>query len=107
MIVMGLLWQSLAMACPVHTFDADEFAHALLHWSEQAHRHDEDGSVHQEASNEAIQHVTIDGALLIAGLWMSWPWPTFAPQHDSVPIANAATAPSADLRPLRKPPRTC
>lgn len=52
-------------ALPAHAGDVD---HALLHWQEEAHHHDDDGSYHLGDSGEAVAHVQLDGALQLTAL---------------------------------------
>lgn len=63
-LLASLCWQSLAVAGQSLVFaQADQLAHALLHWQDSAHHHHDDGSVHDEDSPEGAIHVAADGAL--------------------------------------------
>ncbi len=60
-LLISLLWQSLAMARIGSTVNPlADLAHATLHWQEKAHHHNEDGSLQMDDSRESVQHVVID-----------------------------------------------
>jgi hypothetical protein len=60
-------WQSLAYAgADVVVADGDEQVHAVLHFEDEAHHHDEhDGSFHQDESPASTQH-SMDDACVFA-----------------------------------------
>lgn len=63
LLLSGMLWQMLTMAGQMVVFaHGEDLEHALKHWHERAHHHEEGGTFRTEHSNEAIQHVAIDGA---------------------------------------------
>ena len=83
-VLIAMLWQSLAMArigSSVNVLvDAE---HAALHWQEKSHHHHDDGSYHQDDSKESAQHVVTDH--LSASLAMITP-----SSQDCTPSGSAA-----------------
>jgi hypothetical protein len=60
-MLFAMLWQSMALArvgSSVNVLaDPD---HAALHWQEEGHHHNEDGSYHLDDSHESAQHLADD-----------------------------------------------
>lgn len=62
LLVVAALWQALAAAgqeLVVHY--AGGFTHALMHWENEGHRHNDDGSFHADTSEDGVRHVALDG----------------------------------------------
>lgn len=106
LVLLSVLWQSFAIAGQATAFaDAEEVAHAALHWQEEGHHHHDDGSVTQDDSDESLQHLAFDGCLSTSVLWQSASF-SFAPVGGAPPlIADEAAIPSPHLAGLRRPPR--
>lgn len=69
LILLVLLWQSVAVAAPGWAFSqVQDLAHSVLHWSAGAHHHHDDGSHHQDDSAESVQHVIADAGVHAATL---------------------------------------
>ncbi|MFP5476715.1 MAG: hypothetical protein ACLGJD_24000 [Gammaproteobacteria bacterium] len=105
-VLFGMLWQSFAMAgANVLAGTAEDTAHTVLHWQEQGHHHDDDGSYHADDSADSIQHVALDGALspyaLLSAVDMQVPP---CPGVQQLPTHSAAF-PDPDADRLRRPPR--
>lgn len=105
-LLLALLWQSLALARAGSSISAvADPAHAVLHWQDEAHHHHDDGSHHVDDSAESAQHLAADHAGGSVALL-----PTGS---DSLVIGNAAPSasrgevPSAHpyLDGLLRPPR--
>jgi hypothetical protein len=105
-MLVAMLWQSVAMARPGSTVNAlVDPEHALLHWQEEGHHHHEDGSYHHDDSKESVQHVVTDH--LYASLALS-----VACSQDFPPMGSAAPngpherlVPNPALDGLLRPPR--
>jgi hypothetical protein len=64
LLVLSLLHHGLVMAGSGFIYHSGEgIAHALMHWQNTGHHHHDDGSVHQDHSDESGSHVQADGAL--------------------------------------------
>jgi hypothetical protein len=106
-MLLAMLWQSVAMARPGSTVNAlVDLEHALLHWHGEGHHHLEDGSYQQDDSKESVQHVVTDH------LNASLAW-TAASSHDFPPLGSAAPdgpherlVPNPALDGLLRPPRS-
>lgn len=107
LLLFSLFWQAVALAGHVTSPVAEdaEQAHALLHWQEAAHHHDEDGGVHLDDSQDAVQHIALDGALHGAALLPAClPLPAGAAGVAPV-VLQDRLAPGPFLLGLRRPPR--
>lgn len=85
---------------------AASLAHAALHWNEEAHHHHDDGSLHQDVSDESIQHIQSDGWLSAASLpachlCHGLALPPFT-EHD---LTSGPAPPAPYLEGLKRPPR--
>jgi len=105
-LLISMCWQVFAIAGQATVFaDAEEIAHAALHWQEESHHHHDDGSVAQDDSDESVQHVVADGCLSTSLVWPSTSF-SFAPLASARPqIADETASPSPHLAGLRRPPR--
>ncbi len=107
-LMLCMCWQALAYAgSAVVLADADELAHASMHFEGAAHHHDEhdDGDIHLDQSPASAQHLMDEACVyapaLIAVLDLALP--TLRPD---LPVAAiAAAAPPPFLRGLERPPR--
>jgi hypothetical protein len=106
LLLLSVFWQAFAIAGQATAFaDAQEIAHAMLHWQEEAHHHHDDGSVALDDSDESLQHVVADGCLGSSAVWASTSF-TFASAVGTRPlIANELPRPGPHLDGLRRPPR--
>lgn len=105
LLVVSAFWQVIAIAGQATAFgSAEETAHAMLHWQEQTHHH-EDGTVMQDDSDESLQHVVADGCLSAAAVWATASF-SLAPADASRPATGTSTAlPYPPLDGPRRPPR--
>lgn len=105
-LVMSAFWQVIAIAGQATAFgNKEEAAHALLHWQEENHHHDADGSVTQDDSDESLQHVVADGCLGSIAVWAtaSFGFEPASALRPSTRIDRALPTPPPDG--LRRPPR--
>jgi hypothetical protein len=106
LLLLSAFWQAFAIAGQATAFaDAQEIAHAVLHWQEEAHHHHGDGSVALDDSDESLQHVASDGCLGSSAVWATMSF-TFAPAVGAPPLA-VNELPRAGPHPdgPRRPPR--
>ncbi|MNX98091.1 hypothetical protein D3C86_1304840 [compost metagenome] len=106
LLLLSVFWQAFAIAGQATAFaDAEEVAHAALHWQEESHHHHDDGSVALDDSDESLQHVVADGCLSTLLVWQITSF-SFAPLASARPlIADETASPSPHLAGRRRPPR--
>lgn len=106
LVLMGMLWQSFAAAGQGTLMSSGEdLAHSVLHWQETGHHHDEDGTYHQDNSDESSQHLALDSALGAPALW-SAPQMKLAEVVETPPtVHDDRTVPGHIPERLRRPPR--
>lgn len=106
LVLAGMFWQAMGVAGRGALAGVGEdVAHVLLHWSESAHHHHEDGSYDQDGSDEAVRHVLADDALTAPALCLT-PDGTFFPASAPAPgDALAVLLPDPFPDRLRRPPR--
>ena len=69
LIIVSLLWHTFAMAhAMLASGHAEGVAHVALHLENEPHHHHDDGSFHQDRSDESVQHVHADGCANTAGV---------------------------------------
>lgn len=106
MMLIAMLWQSVALARIGSTVNAlADLAHMALHWQGTGHHHHEDGSYHQDDSNESVQHVLSEHVSPVAAL-------TMMSSHDFPQLGSTAPdsvhgtlLPNPPLDGLLRPPR--
>lgn len=106
-VLAGMFWQAMGVAGRSALVVAGEdVAHALMHWSESAHHHHDDGSYDEDGSVDAVRHVLADDALTAPAIGLALDI-QFVPQSAHRP-ADVTRAPLPDPVPdrLRRPPRT-
>jgi hypothetical protein len=106
LLLLSAFWQAFAIAGQATAFaDAQEIAHAVLHWQEEAHHHHDDGSVALDDSAESLEHVVADGCVGSSAVWATTSF-TFAPAVGAPPLA-VNELPRAGPHPdgPRRPPR--
>jgi hypothetical protein len=108
LLVISLLWHTFAMTHVGLQYDhGDGAAHVALHLEKEPHHHHDDGTFHQDDSDESVQHVYADACASTAGFV-----PTHSPTiaRDGCAVAGASAAPTAHDSPIlegpRRPPRT-
>jgi hypothetical protein len=85
----------------------DESGHALAHYADQAHHHDDDGAMHADDSDESVTHLHGDDwlttpVLVVQTMTVHFPTPAgVAPPT----VGNRAAPPPFLERPIR-PPRS-
>lgn len=105
-MLFAMLWQSVAMARIGSTVNAMlDLEHASMHWLEEGHHHNGDGSYHLDDSNEAAQHIAIDHTSSSVAL-EELSSPHFPHQGLTAPKDRPTTrVPDPDLDGLLRPPR--
>jgi hypothetical protein len=105
--MFALLWQSVAAAGQVWpAAQAQQLAHAALHWLERGHHHHDDGSYHEDDSSESVQHLMADGgthvSLLLPGGWTTGPC-----MRSSAPVMTVVSiGPPPFIDGPHRPPRS-
>lgn len=106
LLVVSAFWQVIAVAGQATAFgNAEENAHALLHWQEESHHHLDDGAVVQDDSDESLEHVVADGCVGAAAVWTTASFdlaPAEAMRHR---MTEEAALPSPPPDGPRRPPR--
>lgn len=105
-MLFAMLWQSVALARAGSTVNAlTDLAHATLHWQEEGHHHQEDGSYQLDNSSESVQHLLSDhvGAAAVFMVSSSQVFP--APGSDAPGGLHETSAPNPVLDGLLRPPR--
>ena len=107
LLMISLLWHTFAMAqAGLQYGHGDGAAHVVLHLEKEPHHHHDDGTFHQDDTDESVKHVYADSCANTAAFV-----PTHAPsvaregcaltQSSSVPIRHD----SPILEGPRRPPR--
>jgi len=100
-----LLWQSQAVAHAAVAAPGDgDLAHAILHWSDEAHHH-HDGDIHVDDSDASVAHVLSDHLCSGAALPCSPLLLSDASPGEALPITAQEQAPTPYLDGLLRPPR--
>lgn len=105
-IAASLMFQSMASAGGGVIAHAGEgLAHAVLHWEKGPHHHHDDGSLHEEDSDQSRTHLIADCALCVAALIPSpaTPVPPAVPARSRSSASPEVTPPVLDGP--RRPPR--
>jgi len=107
-LLLSFFCQAFATARQTVSFDhegAFQVAHAEMHLDGAAHHHDEDGVMHQDDSQESIQHMLADAGPGTAALFH---FPQLSLPLDGSPapaVSAESLTPSPYLDGLRRPPR--
>jgi hypothetical protein len=85
----------------------DETGHALAHYAEQAHHHENDGAMHAGDSDESVMHLHGDDwvtapALVVQALTFEFP----APASSAPPSLGSHATPPPFLEGPIRPPRS-
>jgi len=109
-LVAAMALQFFAVVGESVAFDknhAGAFAHTLMHWNDEGHHHHDDGSIHQDGSDESLQHLQADGIAGANGALTSRGFPDFARLLSLAPPADAPSARAGPfLEGLKRPPRS-
>jgi hypothetical protein len=107
LLVVSLLWHTFATAHIALVYDHGEgVAHVALHLEKEPHHHHDDGTFHQDSTDESVKHVYADGCANTAGFV-----PTHIASHlaDVRAVVQFSSAPAAHDSPIlegpRRPPR--
>lgn len=107
LLVISLLWHGFAVASAGFAQDhGDSVEHAVLHLEKEPHHHHDDGTFHEDGTDESMKHVYADSCANLAAVV-----PTHAvAAHLEVPghaqlSCPAAERDSAILEGPRRPPR--
>ena len=106
-LVASLCWQALTVAGQGIAFaGAEDAAHALLHWNDSAHHHDDDGAVSHDDTSSALSHVAGDGAFQSPAITAALQ--AQAVSAPSLPPAEVEARGASPPHPdgLRRPPRS-
>ena len=102
----ALLFQGFATAAGgLALHGTDGIAHAVLHWQDVGHHHHDDGSVHEEQSDESRAHLHADSALLVIALPSAPQLAAAQPVAPQPARAGASTLAASFLAGLIRPPR--
>lgn len=106
LLVISMPFQSVAWAGQgLIGHLADGLAHAVLHLDREAHHHHEDGSVHEEQSEQSQRHLQADVALGAVALVAGELRLAFGAAHDSALPHTLPEAPPPVLDRPTRPPR--
>lgn len=106
LLLASLFWQSLTMAGQVAVSAPDEGrSHSVLHWLDSAHHHHDDGVVHADSGDDALQHIALDGALQTAALLPSLLVTASAAGHVFLPMLQERGQPPPWIEGPTRPPR--
>jgi hypothetical protein len=106
-LILSLLWHTFAMAgAGLTVAHGDGIAHMVLHLDNKPHHHHDDGSFHQDDSDESVKHVSADSCANTAGFVPASP----APMPTDFRAVEQLTRPdsvhaSPVLEGPRRPPR--
>lgn len=105
MMVVSVLWQSVAMAglAPAAQATTDS-AHRLLHWQGKAHHHHE-SNITVDDSHESTHHVALDDGAQALALTSNFAVPQVLIEHAPLPTFTRTGIPSPELTGLERPPR--
>jgi hypothetical protein len=90
----------------------DDTGHALAHYADEAHHHDDDGTMHADDSDESVAHPHGDDWVSTPGLVVQSMAVTFLAPADAAPkrVSSSATSPpflEGPIRPPRSTIRSC
>jgi hypothetical protein len=109
-LLLSVFWHYAAMAGGGSVLGlGEESGHAVLHWQEQAHHHDDhgghDGDFHVDDSSDSLTHLHLDGAL--TGTALPVDGVPAVPRLATVAPADRAMPelPTPPPTGLRRPPR--
>jgi len=106
LLLTSLFWQSLTMAGQVAALaHGEDFSHTVLHWLDSAHHHHDDGTVHADPGDDALQHIALDGALQTAALLPSLLVTASATGHVFLPMPQERGQPPPWMEGPTRPPR--
>jgi hypothetical protein len=88
---------------PLHA--AGGLAHDLMHWDKQSHHHHEDGTLHQEDSDEGFRHLQQDTFLSLMGLPSCVAISLIPATPWAPPVFDSSRVPAPVLDGPRRPPR--
>jgi hypothetical protein len=68
-LAVSLIWHAFAVAdLGLLCHHGEGVAHAALHMEKEGHHHHDDGTFHQDDSDESLQHVYADGCANASGV---------------------------------------
>lgn len=106
MLAVSLITQSFASAGQgLVTHLGEGLEHALLHASKDAHHHHDDGSFHEDESDESNRHLQADSALNAVALLSPAAGMLIAANPGDVLSSASQEAPPPILDGPRRPPR--
>lgn len=107
LFVALLPWQSLAWAADTACeHGMHEASHVVTHWLGEAHHHHDDGSVHEDDSDESVWHLHADSHLnSVSVLPGEQTWLLSLPPSNGPPSLQSSLPQAPFLEGLRRPPR--
>jgi hypothetical protein len=107
-VLLALLWQTAATA-RVHAAGMQStgahLAHAALHGGIDSHHHHDDGTTHENDSNESAQHTAADHASVSAAIVSSFVQGFSVVEMCVAPCLSAADIPNPHVGLPFRPPR--
>jgi hypothetical protein len=73
LLLMAMLWQSVAVARVGTWSTVSDLVHAVMHWQDEGHHHHDDGTYHVDDSTESVRHLIADHSSATVGLLTSAP----------------------------------
>ena len=107
-LLLSIFCQAFATARQVVAFDhegAFEVVHAEVHLEGAAHHHDEDGVMHQDDSQESIQHMLAEACPGTAAIFHFSQLSLPLDRSPTPAVTAESVSPSPYLDGLRRPPR--
>jgi hypothetical protein len=104
-VLFATLFQAVGMARGLGLNAYGDIAHAGLHWQERGHHHHHDGTIHQDESNDSVQHIIADQVNAPSAL-LAGTGPNLMPPAHLLPLdAESLRLPHPYLDGLLRPPR--
>jgi len=105
MLLLALLWQSVAYAGSVLAVQLDEVEHAGMHVLSEKHHHADDGTVQKDDSAESKLHLAADACFCPLSLApFEWAF-RFANTSFAPEVAGPDVLEERCVVPARRPPR--
>lgn len=107
-LLLSFFCQAFAASRQVVSFDhegAFQVGHAEMHLEGAAHHHDENGVMHQDDSQESIQHILAEAGSGLAALFHSHLLSLRLDRSPTPAMIAESVCPSPYLDGLRRPPR--
>lgn len=105
-VLFAMLWQSVTLAPPGSTVNVlTDIEHAALHWHDEGHHHQDDGSILLDSSRASTVHLLTDHLAVTTALLPAMPH-HFPPSANLRPLSlHDGQVPDPFLDGLLRPPR--